>query len=199
MTKRSYKQDCFLARSSDLLTERWTLLIFRELLIQPCRFKQLNTWLAGMGTNLLAQRLKELEAAGLIEKQLPEEKRSAYQLTTTGHEVEPVLLSLIRWGFSNLSPSDDDEYQHHPHWDLLALKALFNGERCNSSMKIQFESPALTAWVNISPEGLRYQFGTIQDADLRIPMTISEFKQSAAAGDYSQQPQMEEFIDCFSA
>ena len=98
MKKRMYHQNCYLAQASDVLTERWTLLIFRELLIQPCRFKDLNTWLAGMGTNLLAQRLKELEQQGMIEKQRPQEKRSPYQLTTKGRQVESVILPLIRWG-----------------------------------------------------------------------------------------------------
>ncbi len=105
--KRSYKQNCALALASDVLCERWTLLIFRELLIRPCRFKDLNEVLVGMGTNLLSNRLKELEQADLIEKQNPEDKRSHYQLTPLGQSVEPIILQLIVWGNTHLHGSED--------------------------------------------------------------------------------------------
>ena len=65
MPERNYNQNCALARASDLLGERWTLLIVRDLLISPRRFGDLETRLKGMGTNLLAKRLKDMQRAGL--------------------------------------------------------------------------------------------------------------------------------------
>jgi len=66
MRERNYNQNCALARASDLLGERWTLLIVRDLLVAPRRFGELEQRLKGMGTNLLAKRLKDMRATGLI-------------------------------------------------------------------------------------------------------------------------------------
>ena len=120
--KRSYKQNCSLALTADLLCERWTLLIFRELLIRPCRFKELNQVLDGMGTNLLSNRLKELEIEGFIQKQDISDKRTAYELTAKGIGIEPIIFSLINWGHSHLK--GNEEFKHQDHWDLLAMRAM---------------------------------------------------------------------------
>ena len=77
--KRSYKQNCALAHAMDVVGERWTLLIVRELLVGPRRYGELLNNLSGIGTNLLADRLKELEAAELIAKE-----GSRYLLTENG-------------------------------------------------------------------------------------------------------------------
>jgi len=68
MTKRTYRQYCPLARTMDILGERWTVLMIRELLLGPRRFKDLLEALDGMGTNLLSERLKMLEAEGLAQR-----------------------------------------------------------------------------------------------------------------------------------
>lgn len=179
--KRSYKQNCALALTSDLLCERWTLLIFRELLIRPCRFKVLNQVLDGMGTNLLTNRLKELEAAGLIEKQTLVEKRSGYQLTLLGWSIEPIVLSLIRWGNGHLT--GDDSFKHQHHWDLLAMKALYKpanydveNEMASSKphLKVQFKSDQLIAWCVASKNGLEIGLGELESADLLLPFTIKD-------------------------
>ena len=68
MTKRSYRQNCALALASDLVGERWSLLMIRDLLTGPKRYNELGQSLQGMGTNLLASRLKQLETAGIVEK-----------------------------------------------------------------------------------------------------------------------------------
>lgn len=195
MKKRSYKQNCSLALASDVLCERWTLLIFRELLIQPCRFKQLNTWLGGMGTNLLAQRLKELEAEGFIGKKDPEDKRSAYQLTTKGLDIEPIVMSLINWGHGNLT--GDDEFNHFHHWDLLAMKALFKPAKCKQPMIVQFESEALTAWVRATSLGLTYAMGRAEKADITLNMSIADLQNEANKGVTFEQGELQDFIGCF--
>ena len=195
-----YHQNCYLAQASDVLTERWTLLIFRELLIQPCRFKDLNTWLAGMGTNLLAQRLKELEQQGMIEKQRPQEKRSPYQLTTKGRQVESVILPLIRWGGEFLTLEKGGKHFHH--WDLLAMKAFFLVQNCRQNITVQFACDELMAWVALSAQELitpfTFALGETKNADIVLPLTISQFQQQIQAGEYQHDALLTEFINCFN-
>ncbi len=104
MTKRSYQQYCGLAATLDLLGERWTILIVRDLLVGPKRFTDLLDRLTGIGTGLLSQRLRELEDARIIEKTTlpPPAASTVYQLTPDGEELRPALLSLIRWGSRRL-------------------------------------------------------------------------------------------------
>jgi DNA-binding HxlR family transcriptional regulator/putative sterol carrier protein len=127
MPKRSYKQHCSLATVLDVVGERWTFLIIRELLLGPRRFTDLARNLSGMGANLLTDRLREMESTGLVEKTtLPRSAgRAAYQLTDEGRELEPVILHLIRWGARLLGkPKRGQTFS--AGWTLLAMKAHFN-------------------------------------------------------------------------
>src|SRR5713226_8893328 len=98
--KRSYNQFCPLARSLDILGEGWTLLIIRNLVMGPQRYKDLLDNLPGIGTNLLAARLKELEREGIIHRRkLPPPAGSVvYDLTQLGRGLEETVLALSRWG-----------------------------------------------------------------------------------------------------
>jgi DNA-binding HxlR family transcriptional regulator len=100
VTPRSYDDPCGIARALDRIGERWALLIVRELLLGPRRFTDLRTGLTGASPNVLSQRLEELQAANIIQRRtLPPPASSAvYELTPWGHELEPVILSLARWG-----------------------------------------------------------------------------------------------------
>jgi DNA-binding HxlR family transcriptional regulator len=104
MAKRSYQQYCGLAVALDLLGERWTPLIVRDLLVGPKRFTDLLERLPGIGTGLLSQRLRELENAGVIEKATlpPPAASTVYRLTADGETLRPVILGLIRWGSKRL-------------------------------------------------------------------------------------------------
>ena len=121
--KRSYKQNCALANALDIVGERWTLLIVRELLIGPRRYGQLLENLPGMGTNLLASRLKEMAAADLITK-----TDGRYRLTETGAGLEAVVHALIRFALP-LDVAPQPDYLHRTDWDSVALAALYNKER----------------------------------------------------------------------
>ncbi len=94
---RSYNQDCILAYALDILGERWTLLIARELLLGPRRFADLHTGLPGIGTNLLSKRLKELETQQLIEIDGTGPNRHQYRLTQMGEMLRPTIRSLMMW------------------------------------------------------------------------------------------------------
>ena len=97
---RSYDQYCAVARGLDVIGDRWTLLLVRDLLLGPKRYKDLLSGLPGIGTNLLADRLRELESAGLIERTVlpPPAGSTVYQLTEAGQALEPAVVALGRWG-----------------------------------------------------------------------------------------------------
>ena len=101
MSRRTYDQPtCGLANALDMLGERWTLLIVRELLLGPQRYSDLQQALPGLGTNLLADRLRHLEGIGVIERhQLPPPAASAvYDLTDLGQGLEDIVVGLANWG-----------------------------------------------------------------------------------------------------
>ena len=94
--RRSYDQFCGVARALDQVSERWTLLIVRNLMLGPRRYSDLMAELPGITTNLLAARLRAMEAAGLVARQAGPPAR--YELTPLGAALEPVIVELGRWG-----------------------------------------------------------------------------------------------------
>ncbi len=97
---RSYHDPCGVARALDVVGERWALLVVRELLLGPKRFTDLAGGLPGLSQNVLSQRLRELEDAGVVERVRlgPPVGSRVYRLTPRGAELEAVLLALARWG-----------------------------------------------------------------------------------------------------
>ncbi|MGO9926575.1 MAG: winged helix-turn-helix transcriptional regulator [Mycobacterium sp.] len=106
--RRSYGQDCPIANGLDVLGERWTLLILRELVGGPRRYSDLRAQLPGIATNLLAQRLDELQQAGIVERnELPPPiARTVYTLSDDGWRlVLPIIGAVARFGLQTMSPS----------------------------------------------------------------------------------------------
>lgn len=101
--RRTYNQYCTLARALDVVGERWTLLLVRELLVRPKRFSELLDGLPGIGRNLLAARLRYLEAEALV-RRVESESGGArlYELTEDGRGLAPALGDLARWGAGRL-------------------------------------------------------------------------------------------------
>jgi DNA-binding HxlR family transcriptional regulator len=114
---RSYGQYCSVAKALDVVGDRWTLLVVRELLLQgPCRYTDLKNGLPGIATNLLSDRLRELEAAGLVrrEEAAPPVATTLFHLTGAGAGLEPVLDALGAWGLRYMTqPADGDEFRSH--------------------------------------------------------------------------------------
>jgi DNA-binding HxlR family transcriptional regulator/putative sterol carrier protein len=111
-TPKSYDQYCPVARSLDVLGERWTLLIVRDLISGPKRYTDLREGLPGIATDLLTARLRTLEAAGFVaRRELPRPApATVYELTDAGRELAPVILALAQIGFGMLGapkPTDD--------------------------------------------------------------------------------------------
>jgi DNA-binding HxlR family transcriptional regulator len=119
-----YPQFCALARASEILGERWTLLIIRELLLGPQRFSDLKAGLDGISTSVLTERLAHLEDLGLLQRSYlqPPAASTVYELTERGLGLKPAIFALIRWGGSFLFPPRRDD-RFDPRWMGLALSA----------------------------------------------------------------------------
>jgi DNA-binding HxlR family transcriptional regulator len=107
-TTRSYNDLCPIARALDVVGERWALLVVRELLLGPQRFSDLRDALPGVSSNLLTDRLRELEARGVVRRRVlpPPAGSSVYELTDRGGRLEPVLDALGEWGATESPPAD---------------------------------------------------------------------------------------------
>ena len=128
MTKRSYGDLCGIARALDVVGERWALLVVRELILGPKRFTDLRAGLPNVGPDVLAQRLKELEASGVLRRRTlaPPAGSRVYELTERGRALEPVLLELGRWG--TFAPVPDGDPKLGVDSTVIALRTLFDHE-----------------------------------------------------------------------
>ncbi|MGH3674782.1 MAG: winged helix-turn-helix transcriptional regulator [Mycobacterium sp.] len=110
MPQRLYRQFCPLARALDLLGERWTLLIVRELLTGPKRYTDLREGLPGLATDLLATRLRDLQENGVIDQRdvPPPTPARVYELTERGYALKPAIVEFARWGRPLLRDAADD-------------------------------------------------------------------------------------------
>jgi DNA-binding HxlR family transcriptional regulator len=127
---KRYQQYCPVARGLDLLGERWTLLVVRDLLMGPQRYTDLRDGLPGIATDLLTARLRGLEDAGLVRRRkLPRPApATVYELTEEGWQIAPMVLWLGRLGARSLGPpSPDVEITAGP--TVLALRVLFHADR----------------------------------------------------------------------
>ena len=126
--RRTYHQHCGVARALDLVGERWTLLIVRDLLLGPRRYGDLLSALDGITTNLLAKRLRELTRAGLLQKQPapPPASGELYALTELGRGLEPVVMELGRWGSRFLATPRRGDVRDIG-WALLSLRRRYAG------------------------------------------------------------------------
>jgi DNA-binding HxlR family transcriptional regulator len=102
---RSYGQYCSLAKALDVVGDRWTLLIVRELLVRPCRYRDLQYSLPGVATNLLADRIRHLEEHGVVDR----DEAGRYQLTAWGAHLATPVYALARWGAPLMAQRQDGE------------------------------------------------------------------------------------------
>jgi len=127
-TKRSYGEACRFAYALDLVGERWALLVVRELLLGPKRFTDLRGGLPNASPNILSERLRELEQAGVVHRRKlpPPAASQVYELTAWGRELEPVVTQLGAWGARSPVPPESDEISASSI--VLALRSLFDAE-----------------------------------------------------------------------
>jgi DNA-binding HxlR family transcriptional regulator len=123
---KKYAQFCPVAHALELVGERWALLVVRELLNGPKRYTDLASALPGIGTNILAGRLRDLEAGGIVQKRRlpPPAAANVYELTPYGEELREPLYALARWGARSLAPPTPDD-SLAPGWLANAIRASF--------------------------------------------------------------------------
>ena len=123
---RTYGDRCGIARALDIVGERWALLVVRELLLGPKRFTDLRAGLPNVGPDVLAQRLRDLEDAGIVQRRTlpPPAGARVYELTDRGLDLEPVVLALGRWG--SRAPFPDGDARIGVDAFVIALKTLFD-------------------------------------------------------------------------
>jgi DNA-binding HxlR family transcriptional regulator/putative sterol carrier protein len=129
---RTYGEACGIPRALDRVGERWALLVVRELMLGPKRFTDLRAGLSHASPNVLAQRLRELEQAGVVRKRRlpPPAASQVYELTDWGAELEPVLFALGRWGAR--APLDPECMGMSVDSHVLSLATLFDPARAGA-------------------------------------------------------------------
>jgi len=167
---RPYNQYCGLARAAELLGERWALLIVRDLLVEPKRFTDLQRGLAGIPSNVLTTRLKELEEAGVIRRRvLPRPASSiVYELTGYGAELEAALIAIARWGAKSLGDPGPGERITADSM-IVALRSTFRPEAAagvKASFELHFGPIVLNA--RVANKRVAVAAGPLDGADLVI-------------------------------
>jgi len=183
MAKR-FDQYCPVANALSLVGERWALLVVRELLRGPQRYSDLAAGLPGIGTNVLATRLRELEAGGVVRRRKlpPPAASTVYELTEYGAGLEEVIHALARWGARTMGlPRHDDDLASD--WGLNAFRALLYPERARgltATYVIRVDDDVFT--VRLVDGCLRTELGGADEADLDAAMSVATFF-ALASGD----------------
>ena len=180
MSKRSYEQVCALATALDILGDRWSLLIARELLFGARRYSDILRYLPGIGTNLLARRLKELEGAGFIERQKlpPPAGTTVYALTPIGRQqLTPLIRALTEFGVIYLQYPPQPGHFVPASATMGALAKFFQRERAAGfSARVEFRLAEDVFHCAIE-DGIMTElgFGLLPDAELILQGTTDAF------------------------
>lgn len=164
---RTHQDRCGVARALDVVGERWALLVVRELLLGPKRFTDLRRGLPKVSAEVLGQRLRDLEQAGVVHREALSEIAAirVYALTPRGAALEPVVLALGRWGSEVPMPADarsmsDDSY-------LLALKAMFRASIDDTrSWRLGLDLAGQQFQLEIDSKGLQIRRGHAIEPDV---------------------------------
>lgn len=168
---RSYAQFCGLARTLDVIGDRWTMLILRELAIRPCRYTDIRDGIPGIATNLLADRLRHLETHGVITRTdaAPPIATPIYELTDHGRELTPILIDLARWGTEFVAQGQGrDDFRGR--WLVLATAALYRGVGTSgvAPLVIALRANGERVVLNVSADGIDTALDYLSVADVTI-------------------------------
>lgn len=172
MTRRSYEQYCTLARALDVVGERWTLLLIRELMLGPRRFKDLLTGLPGIGRNLLSARLRHLEGEGLVRRRQldPPDRSHVYELTPEGRALGPALVELGRWGAGRLASSHEGLF-FQPAWAMFPLGYMADREAARGVKETyEFDVEGEAFHLRVDDGSVEPRVGTAPEPDLTLRM-----------------------------
>jgi DNA-binding HxlR family transcriptional regulator len=166
---RSYGQLCAVAKALDAVGARWSLLIVRELLLRgPSRYTDLLNGLPGIATNLLTDRLRELEDAGVIWREAapPPVATTLFHLTESGEELRPVLLALGQWG-THLMPEATGDEAFRSHWlDFPVSAFLHDQDPDGPPVVIEVRTGDQPALIQVAGGEVRTRLGTAEHPDL---------------------------------
>jgi DNA-binding HxlR family transcriptional regulator len=173
--KRRFDDACGLAHAMDLLGERWAMLVLRELAYGPRRFSALKADLAGISANVLAQRLTELEARGLVRKTrlAPPASIQVYEATEWGLEVVPLIASLGRWAAR--SPWHNPTLRMSHVSVIMSFQTLLSPEIAEGlDARVGFHFGDIDYVVTIRDGRLDVERGPVRDCDVEFSGTPSE-------------------------
>jgi DNA-binding HxlR family transcriptional regulator/putative sterol carrier protein len=174
---RRYGQYCPVAKSLDVLGERWTLLVVRNLMMGPQRYTDLREALPGLATDLLTARLRTLEAAGYVERrQLPRPAAvMVYELTPQGQPLARVVLELGRIGLARLGPPADDDLFSADSL-VLSMRASFRPDVAgDDEQSYQVELDGESYVIGVHPGWAETAHGTASDSELTLTTTTRTF------------------------
>ena len=175
--KRSYDDACGIARALDTVGERWSLMVVRELLMGPKRFTDLRASLPAIGPDVLTQRLRDLDAAGIVFKHKlpPPAASTVYELTDSGKALEPVLQELGRWGGCYAPPPAEGQCMSlDAH--LLSLRTLFDPALAGDlRARVALRLDGQDFYAAIADGAIDVQRGTITEPDLVVRGTAADF------------------------
>ncbi len=178
MARRAYLQFCPLARSLDVVGERWTLLIVRELMAGPKRYVDLSTALDGIGSSLLAARLRQLEDDDIVRRrQLPPPAAAlVYELTEVGRELAEAMLPLALWGARNLRVTPQADETFRAEWTLVFIAQLIDPDTIgDADYTYEFQLADSTAYLTLAKGSATVTAGPLEHADATItadPATV---------------------------
>jgi DNA-binding HxlR family transcriptional regulator len=168
-TMRTYGDGCGIAHALDLVGERWALLVVRELLLGPKRFTDLKDGLPNASPNVLTQRLRELDEAGIVRRRkLPPPAGSwVYELTDWGRDLKPIVLSLGTWALR--SPSLPGDAPVGTDSVILALATFFDAEAAGDlDVRYELRLGEQAFDVRIADRAIEVDRGTVEDPDALI-------------------------------
>ena len=183
--KRSYGDACGTAHGLELIGERWTLLVLRELMLGPRRFSELRGDLPGISANVLSQRLGELEDKGLVRRRRlpPPASVQVYEATEWGLEAEPIVQTLGRWAAR--SPKHDSTLPISGVSILLSMRTMIDRARAqglDANLNFRFRQDAYTG--HLHEDGIEIVRGEHPAPDL----SIAAHPQALAAVLYGKAP-----------
>jgi DNA-binding HxlR family transcriptional regulator len=163
--RRKYGQGCGTAHALDLVGDRWALLVVRELVLGPKRFTDLRDGLPGIGPNVLSQRLKELEDAGVLRRRTlpPPAGSTVYELTEWGSELEEIVVRLGRWGAR--SPDMPRVAETQPEWLVLGMRAVYEPEEDPVPTLYEFRFGNEVFWARVDDGSLKVGRGAASAPD----------------------------------
>lgn len=167
--KRWYDDACGTAHALELLGERWSLLIVRELMFGPRRFSQLRSGLPGLSANVLTQRLEGLEAAGVLTRRMlpPPASVQVYELTPWGYEAEPAIQALGRWAVR--SPRHDASLPLSAASLMMSFRTMVDRSRAaERPMTIGFLLDPDVFLVRVGADGVEVRREEFEDPDVTL-------------------------------